>query len=196
MLTPQFQLVSMPLLTWKYPTSQPSFKNQHITFMHIGCDPEAKWTGKPDCATFGWAPMKYQDGVGTQLVASAAMKHLSAETVEAFGDFCQWHLMPYVQSSFEQEEDEDPRAAVQARQQVLDQMTNAKWTEYTAQWKAEKKDAAAAKERGTRAYTLEKASSGLERMGVSENDYDRLGHILCTSLEQHIQLFKLGLSDE
>ncbi|GAB7335189.1 hypothetical protein MBLNU13_g07614t1 [Cladosporium sp. NU13] len=159
------KLVSMPLLTSKYPTSSPPLENQHITFMHIGCNPKAKWTGKPDCATFGFAPMMYQNDVGTHLVASATMGNLSAETLEAFCDFCQWHIIPYVRKYVE-----DKAAAergtkfAKASKQVLDQMTNAKWTEYLEQWRAERKDASAAKERGTRAYTLEKTSSGLERM--------------------------------
>lgn len=197
MLTPNSQLVFEPLLTWKYPSSQPSFKNQHITFMHIGCNPDIRSNDEPNRASFGIAPMKYQDGVGTQLVASAAMKNLSAEAVEAFGDFCQWHLMPYTQRYMEETDDEvAPTASVKAkaRNQVMGQMTNAKWTEYFAQWKAEKQDASAAEARGTHPYTLQKASSGVERMGLTEHDSDRLRYVLCGSLEQYLR--KLDLSDD
>jgi len=196
-LTTHSQFVSMPLLTWKCPASQPSFKNQHITFMHIGCNPDIRSSDKPDRASFGFAPMTYQDGVGTQLVASATMKHLSADTVEAFGDFCQWHLMPYTQRYME-ETDEEVAAAdmVKARKKVMGQMTNAKWTEYFVQWKAEKEDASAAKARGARSYTLEKASSGLERMGLTEDDSDRLRSVLCSSLEEYLQWHKLRIGDE
>lgn len=65
-----------------------------------------------------------------------------------------------------------------------------------AQWKAEKEDASAAKERGSRVCTLEKASSGLEHMGVTKDDFDRLEAILCTSLEDHLHLYNLSLEDE
>lgn len=119
----------MPLPTFKYPVSHPPLENQHNTFLHIGCDPKAKWTSKPDCATFGFAPMMYQHDVGTHLVASATMEHLSAETVEASCNFCQWYLMSYVQKHVEKK-----AAAVTApklaklSKHVLNQMTNAKWT--------------------------------------------------------------------
>jgi hypothetical protein len=102
--------------------------------------------------------------------------------------------MPYTQRYMEETDDEVATAdSAKSRKQVMDQMTNAKWTEYFAQWKAEKEDASAAKARGTHSYTLEKASSGLERMGLTEDDSDRLRSVLCGSLEGYLEWYKLGL---
>ena len=168
--------------------------NQHITFMHVNCDPNTNNVLSKHSSLFGFAPMLLQNDVGTQLVASTTKTPLSAEIVEAFGDFCQWHLTPY----FEQycQNAKTAEAPVGGIKQVLDQITNAKWTEYLSQWKAERKDAAASSARGTRTYTLAKASSGLERMGVTEDDSERLNSILRTSLESYLDLNKLRFGED
>lgn len=141
--------------------------------------------------------MTYQDGVGTQLVASAAIEHLSADTVEAFGNFCQWHLTPYFEKYSEEGGDAvAPAGRAKPSKQDLSEITSTNWARYLAQWKAEKKDAAAAAANGTRVYTLAKASSGFERMGVTEDDSDRLTSILCTSLKSYLDLNKLRFKDE
>jgi len=187
----------MPLLTWKCPASPSPLTNQQITFMHVSCDPNVKDSIGKNNASFGWAPMRFQNDVGTQLVASTTKDPLSAEIVEAFGDFCQWHLTPYFQKYGEEGGDAAaPAGSVKPSMQALAEITNVKWAEYLSQWKAEKEDAAAARAHGTRAYTLAKASSGLERMGVTEDDSDRLVSILCTSLAVHLDLYKLRLGNE
>lgn len=60
---------------------------------------------------------------------------------------------------------------------ALGEVTEAKWTEYLAQWKAEKE---VQKSHPGRAYKLEKASLGLERMGLTEEDSWRLEYIICS----------------
>lgn len=184
----------VPLLTWKCPTSFALPTDQHITFMHVNYDPNASNVLSKNSAPFGFAPMLFQNDVGTQLVASTTKNPFSTETVEAFGDFCQWHLTPY----FEQycEKARDAAAPVSGTKKVLDQITNTNWTKYVSQWKAERKDAAASSARGTRAYTLAKASSGLERMGVTKDDSERLTSILYTSLESYLDLNKLRFEDD
>ena len=118
--------------------------------MHVTCDPNAKNDVIPkDSAPFGYAPMLFQNDVGTQLVASTTKTSLSAETVEAFGDLCQWHLMAYFQKYSEEGGDAAaPPGSVKPSMQIQGEITKAKWTEYLSQWKAEKKDAAAARARG------------------------------------------------
>lgn len=189
MLTSLLQLVEMPVVTWKCPSSKEPAVNQHITFMHVSCDPTSSW--EKDRAAFGLAPLHWQNDVGTQLVVSGHMKHLRAQTVEAFGDFCQWHLTSYFQWCGENAFG-DRRKIDEVRKRVLAEITKLKWTEYLSQWKVEKIDQTVAKVRGEDPYTLEKASSGLERMGVSSNDSDRVCSILCSSIENHLELFKMG----
>ncbi|KAM0724187.1 hypothetical protein Q7P37_000069 [Cladosporium fusiforme] len=109
--------VQMPLTTWKYPDAQAPWRkdyevgdvcNQHITFMHLSCDPNAEF-----------------------------------DTLKNIGAF--ERLNPH-------------------RQNVLNEITPDRWSEYMSQWKAEKADATAAEASGKRAYTLAKAKTGLERM--------------------------------
>jgi len=78
------------------------------------------------------------------------------------------------------------------RQEVMDQMTPEKWKTYLAQWKAEQIDRSAAMARGDRVYTIEKARAGLERMGVSEDDSDRVSDILFNMRDFGLNEYKLN----
>ena len=148
----------MPLLTWKDPTSRKPLKNPQTAFMHVSCDPKAELDAQnPASASFGWTSKINGSEAGTRIVASAALEHISVDTVNAFGDFCRWHLTPYFQAYDDQ--DKDTRSS----ESVLGEITKAKWTQYLAQWKAEKEDVSDELE-----LTLWKASSGLERMGLTQ----------------------------
>ena len=188
----------MPVRTWKCPSAEPPLTSSKIDHMHVSLVPDGSPDGKGGkTAHFGWFAVRYpRREAGTQLVASDTMQHLSIDVVAAFGDFCQWHLGAYFNKYNADGGDQKAVAgSIKPSNQVLSEITNAKWTEYLAQWKAEKEDAAAAAN-GSRVYTLAKASSGLERMGLTEDDYDRLTCILCTSLQDHLDLNKLRFGDE
>ena len=188
----------MPVLTWQCPSSKSPLVNSTIDYMHVSCVPNDSHDEKSaNFVQFGWAVTAYPGDAGTQLVASATMQHLSIDLVAAFGDFCQLHLSAYFQK-YEAEGGDRKAVAdsIKPSQQVLNEATKEKWAEYFSQWKAEKEDAAAAAANGTRVYTLAKASSGLERMGVTEDDSDRLTSILCTSLKSYLDLNKLRFKDE
>lgn len=103
---------------------------------------------------------------------------------------------PYVQECWQLEEshiqlanDEVPN---KHQKKVLAEVTPAKWGEYLSQWMTEKADANDRKKRGLRVYTMEKAKCGLERMGLTEEDSDRISGILMgrTSHEIHAQLLE------
>lgn len=67
-LTILLQRLDIPLLTWRYPSSQESTENPHFNFMHVSCDPKAAsedYEISRDNSPFGWAPMRYQNNVGT-----------------------------------------------------------------------------------------------------------------------------------
>jgi hypothetical protein len=188
----------MPLLTWKCPASRPPLSNSCIDYMHVSCVPDdSQDRDGAEFVKFGWAVKGWPGDAGTQLVASGTMQHISVDRVAAFGDFCQWHLSPYFQKYSDGGGDAKAAAgSIKPSQQVLNEMTEEKWTEYLSQWNAEKDDAAAALAHGTPSYTLAKASSGLERMGVTEDDSDRLSAILSGSVEPDLDLYKLRLGDE
>jgi hypothetical protein len=166
--------------------------------MHVSCVPDdSEDRNGAEFVQFGWAVKGWPGDAGTQLVASGTMQHLSVECVAALGDFCQWHLSPYLQRY--QDEGGDAKAAagtIKPSQRVLNEINEEKWTEFLAQWNAEKEDVAAALARGTPSYTLAKASSGLERMGVTEDDYRRLTSIFRGSMDDLLDLCQLRLGDE
>lgn len=60
------------------------------------------------------------------------------------------------------------------RIRVLQEITPEKFSEYRLQWEAEKADAVATEASGLPSYTPEKAKAGLERMGLTKDDYYRI----------------------
>ena len=177
----------MPLLTWKYTGHESEDPNNpRISYMHIHCDPAIGGS-----ETFGLSTSGYiQRSIGTQLVASAYWQDLDADTVEAFSDYCQLHLMPSFERCNEEAEDAAKARVVSLRQGVLDDITPESWQKYFSQWKAEKKDIAAATTQGIPSYTVQKASCGRERMGLTKNDYERLCAIDLGDHDGHIDIVK------
>jgi hypothetical protein len=165
----------MPLLTSKCPASRPPLSNSCIDYMHVSCVPDdSEDRNGAEFVQFGWAVKGWPGDAGTQLVASGTMQHLSVEG----GD------------------DKAAAGTITPSQRVLNEINEEKWTEFLAQWNAEKEDVAAALARGTPSYTLAKASSGLERMGVTEDDYRRLTSIFRGSMDDLLDLCQLRLGDE
>lgn len=158
--------------------------------MHVSCDPKAESDAhNPDSASFGWTSKAHDSEAGTRIVASAALEHISADSVNAFGDFCRWHLTPYFQAYDDQGGDAKALAgSVMPSESVLGEITKAKWTQYLAQWKAEKEDVGDELE-----LTLWEASSGLERMGLIQEDSWRLRQVLDRGLSDQV-LVRMGIA--
>jgi transketolase len=128
-------------------------------------------------------------------------------------DFCRFHLPPYFQRCAESEDFEDgdesseelyehedfeglsppSPSRMEHRQKVMDQITPQKWKTYFSQWKAEKADKATKEASGELVYIKEKASSGVERMGLTEEDSDRLTDILFNFSSLDFEMAKLKL---
>jgi hypothetical protein len=127
-----------------------------------------------DLPEFGTPNPRFNLDVGTHLVARLDGKPLTGDTVDAMVDFCRYHLKLYFQectaSAYIQGLDDMSPLHFGYRQKVMDQITPEMWKTYLAQWKAEKIDKTAAESRGDRVYTIEEASSGVERMGLTEED--------------------------
>lgn len=164
--------------------------------MHVCCNPKAELDAQnPRSASFGWTPVVHDSEAGTRIVASAAFEHISIDTVNAFGDFCRWHSTPYFQAYDDQGEasGEDKAPTIGSAipsDSVLGEMTKAKWAQYLAQWKAEKEDGSDALE-----LTLWKASSGLERMGLTQEDSWRLRQVLDRGLSDQV-LVRMGIASD
>lgn len=73
---------------------------------------------------------------------------------------------------------------------VLGEITKTKWTQYLAQWKTEKEDVSDELE-----LTLWKASSGLERMGLTQEDSWRLRQVLYRGLSDQV-LVRMGIASD
>ena len=132
--------------------------------------------------------------IGTHLVARADGKPLETETVDAMADFCRFHLGPYFWRCEESCDDEDlsetsPRR-LEHRQKVMGEITPERWSQYLAQWKVEQTERSAAHSRGDLVYTIEKARAGLERMGLTKDDSDRVRCILFNKHDQHIEGYR------
>jgi hypothetical protein len=161
----------------------------------VDCDP----TPEPDSISmFGYPNLPLEceisQEIGTHLVARADGKPLKAETVDAMADFCRFHLEPYFLRCEKSCDDEDlsetsPRR-LEHRQKVMDEITPEKWSQYLAQWKVEQAERSTAKSRGDLVYTIEKARAGLERMGLTRDDSDRVRCILFDKHDQHIEGYK------
>lgn len=111
--------------------------NEKATFMTMACDPKAARSeggGDP----FGWAPLHWLGGeVPNVLIVRLDRKPLEPDTVEAFGDFCQFHLAEYMQWQMEaREADGADEAAI--KQTVMEQMTPVNWAKYFSQWQKKK----------------------------------------------------------
>lgn len=135
--------------------------------MHVSCYPKAESDAQdPACASFGRTPEVHDSEAGTRIIASAALEYISIDTVNAFGDFCRWHLTPYFQAYDDQGGDTKAlTGSVIPNESVLSEINKAKWTQYLALWKDEKEDVSDELE-----LTLWKASLGLERMGLTQED--------------------------
>ena len=90
-------------------------ENQAATFLHLCTDP-----GSED---WGWAPMSWQNCVGSVIVVRADRKDLAPQHVEVLSHFCQFKMGDL----FEDSHGCDPPISKYA---VLEEMTKAKFTAY------------------------------------------------------------------
>jgi hypothetical protein len=189
--------VQEPLITWEVRTKTSSTPtNSKIAALHVCCDPALREGNSTsmDVPDFGLPHMRFNLDVGTHLVARHNGQPLTGETVDAMVDFCRYHLGPYFQRCAESGDFEDlhemsPRR-IEHRQKVMEQITPEKWKMYLSQWKAEQIDKSEATARGGRVYTIEKASAGVERMGVSEDDSERVNCILFNMRDHHLEMYE------
>lgn len=167
--------------------------------LYVGCDPTLPEPDDVDSFDdmFGYTDLPVlcleSEEIGTHLVARADGKPLKAETVDAMADFCRFHLGPYFLRCRKSCDDEDldvtsPRR-FEHRQKVMNEITPEKWSTYLAQWKVEQTERTATKSRGDLVYTIEKARAGLERMGLTQDDSDRVRCILFDMHDQHIEAY-------
>lgn len=207
-----------PLTTWQCPRTSSKAahgpSNPEVVSLHVCCNPAANEGDDSDidAESFGYPHKLLLLDVGTHIVAKTSGEPLDCGIVEAMVDFYRFHLPPFFQrcaesEDFEDEEDDvDPRledmvekspsrpSRLELRQKVMDEITPQKWKTYLDQWKAEKADKIVKESRGEAVYTVEKARSGVERMGLTEQDSQRLINILfnCKDVDQEMLKLNFG----
>lgn len=132
----------MPLLLLKdtfkkYPETTGVYCNPKVTSMQMSCDTNSeinKESGNP----FGCAPRHWLSGqVPNVLIARSDLKPLEMVTVEAFGDFCQYHLVPYFQWHMEST-GSDASANAANKEVVMKKITPKNWDKFLSQWRMKK----------------------------------------------------------
>ena len=97
-IAPISQLVGMPIHTRKYPPDKlwkdglfnPT-ENVPATFLHLVADPSDNW--------WGWAPMSWQNDVGSVLVVRSDGQDVTTRQVEALSRFCQFKMRPLFENA-------------------------------------------------------------------------------------------------
>lgn len=62
-------------------------------------------------------------------------KSIKAEAIEAFVDFCQWHVTQYFQLITEREDEVSPARLKELQDLAITQCTPEKWATYFQDWK-------------------------------------------------------------
>ena len=99
--------LEFPVITRRYPynpawdTYSNYSQNQAITLLHMNADPNSRAV-----MGFGWAPMEWQNRVGSVLVIHQDGKDLSPYRCEALCHFCQFKLRPLFRDNADLWEDD------------------------------------------------------------------------------------------
>ena len=120
--------VGMPVHTWKYPADRlwknhhddHSYENVPGTFLHQNADDVSS-------ESWGWAPMQWQNNVGTVLVVRGDGQDVTTRQVEALCHFCQFKMQPLFENAMGDGE------VQMTRDEVLGFLTPKAFGEYVAE---------------------------------------------------------------
>jgi hypothetical protein len=165
-----------PLRTWAVDTKTTNApENAKIMALHSAANPDLlKVSSAFNC------------GIGTHLVARVDGQPLTCDMANAMADFCRFHLTPYIEKNWAARSSGGHNDLMTAEREFDDQLTPGKWTTYFAQWQAEQAGGTS-----ERAYPIEKARAGKERMGLTEDDRERLMSLLFNTQAQYLAAYQL-----
>lgn len=138
------RLIELPITTLQYAHRFSSWENKEATFLHRNCDPNSsRWR---------LAPERWQHNVGNVLVVRDDMKELLPKHLEVLCDFCQHKLSKAFGQSWERSglatirmlqvfagvEVLDPEGRAVDADEVLGEITKAKFQERFESYRAEK----------------------------------------------------------
>ena len=135
---PISELVGFPVRVRQYPPDRlwkdsddaGVYKNQAATFLHQETDKSSNW--------WGWAPMPWQNEVGSVLVVRSDGNDVTKQQVEALCEFCQFKMQPLFENGL------GAGLVKMTREEVMGYMTPARFREYFAELREKKLDDAAA----------------------------------------------------
>jgi hypothetical protein len=107
-------------------TGESVWTNEAATFLHLGCDPEAKQGMLENKYSFGGAPMEWQNKVGSVVIMRKDKKLLLPEDVAALAEYYQFHLNDLFQEQGKDNISEDDE---------LEEISKDKFVEYFEAWK-------------------------------------------------------------
>ncbi|KAF2111354.1 hypothetical protein BDV96DRAFT_499663 [Lophiotrema nucula] len=144
--TPLSERIELPVVVQRLPGSVPEWQtpakkkaymgpmspwcNQDATFLHLGVDPKRE-DFMNGGYSFGFAPMGWQDDVGTVIVARKDKKPLLPEHVAALTKYCREGLEDYFQECAE---------GNMTKERVLKEITKAKFETYYKKWQERQED--------------------------------------------------------
>ncbi|KAI1386615.1 uncharacterized protein F4822DRAFT_321829 [Hypoxylon trugodes] len=84
------------------------FNNQPATFLHLCCDPNAKFNARTGSMGWGWAPMQWQNGAGSAIIVRQDKKPLFPLHAEALSRYCQYDARAILAHSMGEYAPEEP----------------------------------------------------------------------------------------
>ena len=120
----------MPLKLTKYKTdANLNHSNVDAAVMMLSCDPSDAFDSSGNLG-FGYAPLKWDIGIGSVLVIKEDGKSLSEEVLKAFVNYCRTAKIIFCRT----EEQEDDSPGDLTPQQALAEITPANWQAHLAAW--------------------------------------------------------------
>ncbi|KAJ8680483.1 hypothetical protein QAD02_016270 [Eretmocerus hayati] len=125
--------IGLPIITRRYPLQKyctekcSNFTNVLATFLNLSCYDPKLGTGRPHQGElgWGWAPMTWQNDVGSILVVRQDKKPMSLWHIEALCNYCKVELQPVFEAAMEEN-------SLAGRREVMSMINQADFLRY---WK-------------------------------------------------------------
>ena len=97
-IVPISRLIGMPLHTWQYPPDE-VWRNKPNAHTNVPATVLHRNTGLGSDVSWGSIPMRWQNDVGSVLVARSDSQDLSVQRMEALCHFCQFKMQPLFENA-------------------------------------------------------------------------------------------------
>ena len=116
------------------------YSNESATFLHLSCDPKGICDPLQGLMSFGFAPLHWEDPVGSIIVVRRDNKPLAPLHMEAICNYCQYEISPMFQEFSESlEYFEENGLEIPTHETVLSKINRDTFTAYWHKFLEEKK---------------------------------------------------------